>query len=126
MICLVTLPFASASTSLSPVRSLMIRPAYVHPSGLSPTEHEAYSLWIAELEAQVAKLDRGLRFGEMLAFIRRRTPVERENEVCFDLEHDMRAQITLKLKHKCESLISRSCTISDQCRSSRAWVFASS
>lgn len=60
----------------------MIRPAYVHPSGLSPTEHEAYGLWISELEAQVAKLDRGLRFGEMLAFIRRRTPVERENEVC--------------------------------------------
>jgi hypothetical protein len=60
----------------------MIRPAYVHPSGLSPTEHEAYLLWISELEAQVAKLDRGLRFGEMLAFIRRRTPVERENEVC--------------------------------------------
>lgn len=59
----------------------MVRPAYVHPSGLSPAEDEAYSAWIVELEGQVSKLGRGLRFGEMLGFVRKRTPVEREPEV---------------------------------------------
>ena len=69
-----------ASVDLSSVM-LLSRPAYVHPSALSPSEHEAYAAWINELESQISKLGRGLRFGEMLGFIRKRTPVERETEV---------------------------------------------
>lgn len=59
----------------------MARPAYVHPSALSPQEHDAYAAWVEELEGQVSRLGRGMRFGEMLAFVRKRTPVEREQEV---------------------------------------------
>lgn len=57
------------------------RPAYVHPSALSPAEYDAYSTWTDELDSQISKLGRGLRFGEILAFIRKRTPVDREAEV---------------------------------------------
>jgi hypothetical protein len=57
------------------------RPAYVHPSGLSPAEHDTYAAWLDELDSHISKLGRGLRFGEMLAFIRKRTVVDREAEV---------------------------------------------
>ena len=59
----------------------MGRAPHVHPSGLSPSEYEAYAGWISELELQLSKLGRGLRFGELLGFLRKRTPVEREPEV---------------------------------------------
>lgn len=57
------------------------RPAYVHPSALSPAEHETYVTWTEELDMHISKLGRGLRIGEMLGFIRKRTPVDREAEV---------------------------------------------
>lgn len=57
------------------------RPGYVHPSGLSPAEHDTYTGWTEELDSHISKLGRGLRFGEMLAFVRKRTPVDREAEV---------------------------------------------
>lgn len=53
----------------------------MHPSALSPAEYDAYSAWVDELDSQISKLGRGLRFGEILAFIRKRTPVDREAEV---------------------------------------------
>ncbi|CAD6580095.1 MAG: hypothetical protein CYPHOPRED_001086 [Cyphobasidiales sp. Tagirdzhanova-0007] len=59
----------------------MGRAPHVHPSGLSPSEYEAYAGWISELELQLSKLGRGLRFGELLGFLRKRTPVEREPEI---------------------------------------------
>lgn len=77
------------------------RPAYVHPSALSPAEYEAYNEWIGELDSQISKLGRGLRFGEILAFIRKRTPVDREAEVRVSLVRWQHCQpIHAKHKHK--------------------------
>ena len=59
----------------------MSRPSHVHPSGLSPAEHDCYAPWMLELDGHLGHLGRGLRIGEMLGFIRKRTPVERESEV---------------------------------------------
>lgn len=58
-----------------------MRAARLDPSALSPSEHEAYEAWVADLEAHLGRLQRGLRIGEMLAFIRKRTVVDREAEV---------------------------------------------
>lgn len=59
----------------------MMRAARLDPSALSPAEHEAYESWISELEGQLGRLQRRLRIGEMLGFIRKRTVVDREAEV---------------------------------------------
>ena len=58
-----------------------MRPARLDPSALSPSEHEAYETWINELETYLGRLQRALRIGELLAFIRKRTIVDREAEV---------------------------------------------
>ena len=58
-----------------------MRAARLDPSALSPSEHEVYESWIVELEGHLGRLQRGLRIGELLGFIRKRTVVDREAEV---------------------------------------------
>lgn len=74
-------PYALQRLESERYASMAPRPAYVHPSGLSPAEHDTYAAWIDELDSHISKLGRGLRFGEMLAFIRKHTVVDREAEV---------------------------------------------
>lgn len=42
------------------------RAAFLHVSALSPSEYDAYSAWIGELDAQISRLGRGLRIGELI------------------------------------------------------------
>lgn len=112
---------------------LLSRPAYVHPSALSPSEFEGYAAWLEELESQISRLGRGLRIGEMLGFIRKRTPVERESEVGVGeggtgqrMPTGRRSLLTSPVHPLRAVHAARSCPTLAQGRSSRTWELESS